>query len=44
VINTILIVFFMFLLVILIALARIRLCGEVTRVSRMITESRLEGG
>jgi hypothetical protein len=37
VINTILVVFFMFLLVMLIALARISLQGEVTRVSRVIT-------
>jgi hypothetical protein len=37
VINTILIVFFMFLLVFLIALAVISLRGEVTHVSRLIT-------
>jgi hypothetical protein len=36
VINTVLIVFFLFLLVFLIALARISLHGEVTRVSRVI--------
>jgi hypothetical protein len=37
VINTILVVFFLFLLVFLIALVGISLCGEVTRVSRVIT-------
>jgi hypothetical protein len=37
VINVVLIVFFMFLLVFLIALAGISLCGEVTRVLRVIT-------
>jgi hypothetical protein len=36
-INAVLIVFFLFLLVLLIALARISLHGEVTRVSRVIT-------
>jgi hypothetical protein len=37
VINTILVVFYLFLLVFLIALAVISLRGEVTRVSRVIT-------
>jgi hypothetical protein len=37
VINSVLVAFFLFLLVFLIALARIILCGEVTRVSRVIT-------
>jgi hypothetical protein len=37
VINTVLIAFFMFLLVLLIALARISLSGNVTRVSWVIT-------
>jgi hypothetical protein len=36
-INAVLIVYFLFLLVILIALAGISLHGEVTRVSRVIT-------
>jgi hypothetical protein len=36
-INAVLIVFFLFLLVFLIVLARISLCGKVTRVSRVIT-------
>jgi hypothetical protein len=37
VINAVLIAFFLFLLVFLIALAGISLHGEVTRVSRVIT-------
>jgi hypothetical protein len=37
VINTILVAFYMFLLVFLIALVGISLRGEVTRVSRVIT-------
>jgi hypothetical protein len=37
VINTVLVVFFLFLLVFLIALVGINLLGEVTRVSRVIT-------
>jgi hypothetical protein len=36
-INTVLIVFFMFLLAFLIELAGISLCGKVTHVSRAIT-------
>jgi hypothetical protein len=37
VINTVLVAFFLFLLIFLIVLARINLRGEVTRVSRVIT-------
>jgi hypothetical protein len=37
IINTVLVVFYLFLLVFLIALAGIRLYGEVTRVSWVIT-------
>jgi hypothetical protein len=37
VINSVLVVFFLFLLVFLIALAGISLCGEVTHVSLVIT-------
>jgi hypothetical protein len=37
VINTVLVVFFMLLLVFLIALVGINLCGEVTHVSWVIT-------
>jgi hypothetical protein len=44
VINIVLIMFFLFLLVFCVALAGISLRGEVTHVSRVITDSRLEGG
>jgi hypothetical protein len=41
VINVVLIAFFLFLLVFLIALAGISLCGKVTYVSQLITNGAL---
>jgi hypothetical protein len=41
VVNTVLITFFLFLLVFLIALVGISLRGEITRVSRVITNEKV---